>query len=249
MLLKIDTLHKRYGGVHALAGVSLQVEAGQVLGLMGDNGAGKSTLVKCITGSECPDSGTIAFNGAELVLGNPSASRAAGIEMIYQDLNLYPQADAIFNIFLGCELRLRVGKFRLPLLDKRTMQAAARQIVTQLNAEIDVSKPVRLLSGGQQQAIAIARALQLKPRLLIMDEPTAALGVKERSKVLGLIKTLKQQGLTVIIISHNLNDIFEVSDRVVLMRHGAMKADWFVSDTSPAQVSQSLLAEVDDGKG
>ncbi len=241
MLLHINELQKHYGGVHALAGVSLTVNTGEVVGLVGDNGAGKSTLMKCITGSESPDSGTITFNDAPLSFGDPHGSRRAGIEMIYQDLNLCPQHDATANIFLGREMKGSFFGVPLPFLDLAEMEKRAQALLGGLNSEINIRKCVGALSGGQQQAVAIARALLFKPKLLIMDEPTAALGVKESARVLDLIRTLKKQGISIILISHRLGDIFEVADRVVLMRHGAVVEDKAISETSIGELTSRIL--------
>ncbi len=233
--LEIHGLNKYYGGAQALKNVSFSLETGIVLGVVGDNGAGKSTLMKCITGAERPDSGFIRFNGQD-VSGRPRESRMAGIEMIYQDLNLCPQLDVAANIFLGREAAK--GYF----LDNRLMRSRAQDILGRLNADILVGVSAGLLSGGQQQAVAIARALLVNPRLLIMDEPTAALGVREAGKVLGLIQSLKAEGITVIIISHRLGDIFEVADRVILMRRGEIREDKPVSQISLKDIKEKIVS-------
>lgn len=234
--LEVNALNKHYGGVHALKDISFSLNAGTVLGLVGDNGAGKSTLMKCITGAENPDSGYIRFNGYD-VSHKPHDSRMAGIEMIYQDLNLCPQLDVTTNIFLGREIKTATC-----FLNDRLMQDKAREILERLNADISISTPAGLLSGGQQQAVAIARALLADPKLLIMDEPTAALGVREVEKVLKLIQSLKANGITVIIISHRLTDIFEVADRIILMRRGEIRDDKPVSQTSLQDITEKILA-------
>lgn len=243
MLLKIENLKKNYEGVQALDGISLSLEAGTVIGLAGDNGAGKSTLMKCITGAEIPDEGCITFNGKVLSPGDPHHSRSAGIEMVYQDLDLYPRQNTVFNIFSGRESLATFGNVRLPFLDKKGMEKTAKSVIEQLNAGIDVRKNVGSLSGGQRQAVAIARSLLCNPRLLIMDEPTAALGVQEVEKVLELIRTLKKQGIAVILVSHRLTDIFDVADRVVLMRHGKFYEDKNIADTSLQELTQKILAK------
>ncbi len=242
MLLQIERLVKNYGGVRALDDVSLSVAEASVVALLGDNGAGKSTLMKCVTGSELPDSGTIRFCGNELALGDPNLSRSAGIEMIYQNLELCPRHDGADNIFLGRELSLTVSGVRTPFLDKPAMERRARELVGQLNADIDVRKSTGLLSGGQQQAIAIARALLLQPKLLIMDEPAAALGPREAAKVIDLIRALKERGIGVILISHRLSDVFEVADRVVLMRHGAVAEDMAISEITLRGLTEKLVS-------
>ena len=241
MLLQIEHLHKYYGNVHALDDVSLALESGTVLGIVGDNGAGKSTLMKCITGSEKPSGGAIFFDNSPLPKGSPHASRQAGIEMIYQNLDLCLQQDVVENIFLGREKRIKVMGVEMPLLDITGMEREARTLIGRLNAEINVRKKAGALSGGQQQAVAIARALLFHPRLLIMDEPTAALGVREVAIVLDLIRALKKQGIAVILVSHRLGDIFEVADRVVLMRHGRLIEDKLIAETSLPELTQKII--------
>lgn len=235
-LLQIENLHKYYGGVHALNNISLSLEAGTVLGLVGDNGAGKSTLMKCITGAERQDNGQINFDGNVIEPGNTTHSRSLGIEMIYQNLNLCPQLDVTSNVFLGREIK---GKF---LLNNAKMKKKARDILSNLNAEIDTNSIVNELSGGQQQAIAIARAMAFNPKLIIMDEPTAALGVREVQKVLSLVKNLKKQGITVIIISHRLADIFEVADQIIFMRHGENLEDKSIDELSLQSLTKMLMS-------
>ncbi len=234
--LEIQSINKHYGGVHALKDVSFSLDAGTVLGLVGDNGAGKSTLMKCITGAENPDSGHIRFNDHD-VSHRPHDSRMAGIEMIYQDLNLCPQLNVTTNIFLGREIKTATC-----FLNDRLMQNKAQEILQRLNADIPINTPAGLLSGGQQQAVAIARSLLAEPKLLIMDEPTAALSVREVEKVLKLIQSLKANGITVVIISHRLSDIFEVADRVILMRRGEIREDKPISQTSLQDITEKMLA-------
>lgn len=241
MLLHIENLNKHYGGVQALEDVSLSLEAGMIVGLVGSNGAGKSTLMKCITGAEIPDTGSIILNGQPVNAGDPHHSRFAGIEMVYQDLDLCLQKNAIFNIFLGREYSITLCGIKTFILDKIQMERTAHALIGQLNANIDIRKKVSDLSGGQQQAVAIARSLLHQPHLLILDEPTAALGVQETVKVLELIKSLKQQGMTIILISHKLSDIFEVADRVILMRHGKICEDKKISETSLQELTRKII--------
>jgi len=241
MLLRVEHLNKHYGGVRALDDVSFIMDTATVLAIAGDNGAGKSTLMKCITGSEIPDSGKIVFNGQLLSFGDPHASRSAGIEMIYQNLDLCSEHDAVTNIFLGRELCMRPFGFRTPILALAEMRKKASSLMASLNIEIDMHKKVGSLSGGQQQAVAIARALLYQPKLLIMDEPTAALGVKETARVLDLIRALKKQGLAVILISHRLADIFEIADRIALMRHGKIVKDVPTRETTLPELTGEIL--------
>lgn len=238
-LLEVQNLQKYYGGVHALKDVSFAIAPEQVMGLAGDNGAGKSTLMQCITGAESPDSGRILFQDKPLNFGSPHFSRMAGIEMIYQDLNLCPQLDVVSNIFWGREKVKPLGKI---MLDHKAMFQKAQEVLGTLNAEIPLKAIAGNLSGGQQQAVAIARALLFEPKLLILDEPTAALGIKEVQKVLELIKSLKQQGIAVIIISHRLTDIYEVADRIIFMRRGEIREDKPVGDISMKELTEKIIA-------
>lgn len=241
MLLNIENLSKHYGGVIALDDVTLSIYQGEIIGLVGDNGAGKSTLMKCVTGSESYSKGKISFDDHQLPCGSPHESRSRGIEMIYQNLSLCLQQDVTSNIFLGREPALNMFGVRTPFLNLRQMKDKAASIIESLNTDIDVTKKVYELSGGQQQAVAIARSLLENPRLLIMDEPTAALGVKEVEKVLQLINSLKKQGIAVVLISHRLADIYAVADRVVLMSHGKIIEDKASSQISIQSLTQRML--------
>lgn len=241
MLLRVEKLHKYYGGVHALDDVSFALESGMVLAIAGDNGAGKSTLMKCITGSECPEDGDIFFDGEKLSSGDPHASRAVGIEMIYQHLDLCSGQNVVANIFLGCEPHRKMFGISTPWLDLAGMKHQAEDLIGRLNSEINSDKKAGELSGGQQQAVAIARALLGRPKLLIMDEPTAALGVKETAKVLDLIRSLKNQGLAIILISHRLADIFDVADRVILMRHGRIVRNTSIEEITLPELTEEIL--------
>ena len=208
-LMEVQGVGKRFGGVVALEGVDLELHRGECLAVAGDNGAGKSTLIKAIAGVHLPDEGRILYKGERVRFLNPSAARAAGIETIYQDLALADNLDIGANVFLGRERMTRLFGL-LPRLDQRAMRAEARTVLEQLEIDIDPRKvglPVRYLSGGQRQAVAIGRAIFWKAELLIMDEPTAALGVPEQRKVVELIHRLKAQGAAIIFISHNLQDM------------------------------------------
>ncbi len=208
-LLELTGVRKTFGAIEALRGVTFSVEAGSVVGLVGDNGAGKSTLMKTITGVYHPDEGEIRFDGQSLAGKDPGDIRRAGIEMIYQDLALAKMRDVASNIFLGRELTRSV--LGVKLIDSKRMRAEAQTMIARLGARIpSVAQMTGQLSGGQQQSVAIARALTFNPRLVIMDEPTAALAVREVEHVLDLIRTLKGQGIAVILISHRLTDVFSV---------------------------------------
>ncbi len=221
-LLRCRGIGKRFGGVRALEDVSFDLDGGEVLALAGDNGAGKSTLIKIISGVYHPDEGEILFDGERIAFDNPRAARDAGIETIYQDLALADNLDVGANVFLGREPATRLLGL-LPRVDRRRMREAAHEVLETLEIDIPPSKltePVRNLSGGQRQAVAIGRAIFWKARLLIMDEPTAALGVPEQRKVRELVHRLRGQGVAVIYISHNLQDIMAVADRILVLRRG-----------------------------
>ena len=230
-ILQIAGLTKRFGGLTAVDSVSLAVHPGEVVGLLGDNGAGKSTLIKMISGVYAPDDGTIEVDGREVRFATPQDARSQGIETIYQDLALCENLDAGANIFLGREPLRQRGPVRV--IDRAFMERESRQVLDQLDIRIpDMRNPIRLMSGGQRQAVAIARAVYWKARLMIMDEPTAALGVPEQRKVLSLVQTLRERGVPVILISHNMHDVFAVADRVIVMRRGRKAGERAISATS-----------------
>jgi len=235
-ILQVKELYKRFGGLVAVDHVSLDVHPGEVVGLLGDNGAGKSTLIKMISGAYKPDSGQILLNGEAVSFSTPLEARRRGIETIYQDLALCDNLDAGANIFLGRErMRRQLGIIRV--LDRPYMLREARQVLDQLDIRIpELRTPIRQLSGGQRQAVSIARAVYWKAHLMIMDEPTAALGVPEQLKVLELIRTLRNQGVPVILISHNMLDVFAVADRVIVMRRGSKSGERRISETNENEV-------------
>jgi ABC-type sugar transport system ATPase subunit len=235
-VLQVNNLSKHFGGLLAVDAVSLSIYPGEVVGLLGDNGAGKSTLIKLISGVHQPDDGTIAFNGSLVHHASPLDARKHGIETIYQDLALCENLDAPTNIFLGREPTRRKFGF-ISVVDRAFMHEEARQILSQLDIHMhDLSAPMQLLSGGQRQAVAIARALYWNARLMIMDEPTAALGVPEQMKVLDLVRKLRSQEIPVIIISHNLQDVFSVADRVIVLRRGRKVGERTVSETDSNEI-------------
>jgi len=239
-LLELADVRKSFGSIEALRGVSFGVEAGSVVALVGDNGAGKSTLMKTITGVHRPDGGRIVFDGASLTQLDPRGIRERGIEMIYQDLALAKMRDVATNIFLGREItRSLLG---IKLIDHKRMQREAAAMIQKLGARIQsVTQIAGLLSGGQQQSVAIARALTFNPKLVIMDEPTAALAVREIEHVLDLIRRLKAHGIAVILISHRLTDVFAVCDRIVVLRQGAVIADDPTTETSMSAVVSHIV--------
>jgi ABC-type sugar transport system ATPase subunit len=241
-LLRLVEARKSFGSVEVLRGVSLDFAAGEVVGVVGDNGAGKSTLMKCITGVYRLDSGEIWFDGQRRTVVHPRESRALGIEMIYQDLALAGRQDVASNIFLGREPLWKAPGLPISLIDWNRMERDAEAIIHRLGARIaSVRSRTDRLSGGQRQSVAIARALTFQPRLVIMDEPTAALAVREVTHVLELIRELKRQGIAVILISHRLTDIFEVSDRIVTLRQGEVVAAEAVADTSMNRVVSHIV--------
>ncbi len=235
-VLQAKELQKRFGGLVAVDHVSLEIRSGEVVGLLGDNGAGKSTLIKLISGVYRPDGGQIIFNNEEVSFSSPMEARNRGIETIYQDLALCENLDAVSNIFLGRErVRRRLGLLRE--LDDGYMFKETRKILDQLDIKIpDPLKPIRLLSGGQRQAVAIARAIYWNARLMIMDEPTAALGVVEQQKVLQLVRTLRAHRVPVILISHNMQDVFAVADRAIVMRHGKKAGEVLIEETNSNEI-------------
>jgi len=239
-VLTVNNVSKRFGGVHALNDVSLELFAGEVLALAGDNGAGKSTLIKIISGVHRPDEGHLWYNGAEAHFENPQQARAHGIETIYQDLALADNLDVGANVFLGREPVKHLLGF--PFLDRKRMRTEAAEALRPLDIRIHrFDLPLRALSGGQRQAVAIGRAVHWKAKVLIMDEPTAALGVPEQRKVIALIKGLKQSGVGVIFISHNLVDIFAVSDRIVVLRRGIKAGERTMTETTPDEIVRLMV--------
>lgn len=240
-LLEARNVSKRFLGVHALQGVSMKVHAGEVVALAGDNGAGKSTLTKTISGVYRADDGEILFQGKPTFFETPHAARDAGIETIYQDLALADNLSIGANIFLGREPVKKAFGF-LPVLDRGKMADAAKVTMARLDFHVNrLDAPVSNFSGGQRQAVAIGRAIYWDAQVLIMDEPTAALGVPEQRKVLSLIQSLKAQGKGVIFISHNLSDIFAVSDRIVVLRRGVLAGERRISETNPDEVVRLMV--------
>jgi D-xylose transport system ATP-binding protein len=219
---ELQGVQKRYGGVTALRGVDLAVHTGEVLALVGDNGAGKSTLIKTISGAVRADEGSFFVEGKQVALGTPHAASALGIATVYQDLALCENLDVVANLFLGGELGRRPFFGVLRRLSDPEMERRASETLATLGAELPgLRRPVSGLSGGQRQAIAVGRALLWGSRLVMLDEPTAALGVKQTAQVLDLVRRLAEQGQAVILISHSLPDVFAVADRICVLRLGA----------------------------
>ncbi len=240
-VLSVRNLTKRFGGVHALEGVDFDLHAGEVLALAGDNGAGKSTLIKTICGVHQANEGEIRFRGQAVSFANPRAAREAGIETIYQDLALADNLDVGANVFLGREpMTRRWGLF--PALDRARMAREAKRVIETLDIALPrLDRPVRALSGGQRQAVAIGRAIFWNAEVLIMDEPTAALGVPEQRKVVALIRGLKAANKAVIFISHNLADIFAVADRILVLRRGRKAGERLTAETNGDEVVKLMV--------
>jgi simple sugar transport system ATP-binding protein len=242
-LLTLESIGRSFGAIQALTDVDLSIASGEIVGLMGDNGAGKSTLAKLIAGNFPPSSGSMTFDGHQVAFARPLDARAAGIEVVYQDLALADNLSAAANVFLGRELHRRVGPFRL--LDHRRMQQRAVALFRELKSETRAEDLVRQMSGGQRQAVAIARTRLVDARLIIMDEPTAAISVRQIAEVLALIGRLRDAGIAVILISHRMPDIFETCDRVVVMRRGRKVADKSIAASSPQEVTALITGALE----
>jgi simple sugar transport system ATP-binding protein len=243
-LIEMRDISKTFGAVRALHHVDLSVDRGEVLGLVGDNAAGKSTLMKVLSGALQHDTGEIRIDGRPVSYADPTAARALGIEMIYQDFALVPQLTVTENIFLGREIRRSVAGVKL--LDKRRMNERASQLFAALGLRVpSVTAPVQTLSGGQQQAVAIARATGFEAKVVIMDEPTANLGAPAIEKVRETIVRLKEAGVTVIVISHRLEDIFAVGDRFMVMKRGRLVGTRIVGDTTSDEIVAMIVTGSD----
>jgi ABC-type sugar transport system ATPase subunit len=241
-ILSLRGVSKNYGAVSALQGVDLDVHPGDVLALCGDNGAGKSTLIKIISGAEEPSAGTISLKGERVDFHSPQDALSKGVATIYQDLALAPRLSIFENVFLGAELTRSVGLPFLRILDKARMAREAQSYIRRLAVGIDdMRRPVASLSGGQRQAVAIARALLWNADIIIMDEPTAALGVKETAQVLDLIVRLKAEGHTVVLISHNMHDVSKVATRVAILRNGRKIVDRSSGGLSAEELSRMIM--------
>ncbi|MBX3596773.1 MAG: sugar ABC transporter ATP-binding protein [Rhizobiaceae bacterium] len=226
---------KRFGALTALSGIDLTIRSGEVLALLGDNGAGKSTFIKVVSGAHPPSDGTILIEGQPVSFNSPKDAADAGIATIFQELALSENLSISENVFLGRELTNTV--LGVPFLRRNEMKQRVAGLLDELDADIsDAEAPVGSLSGGQRQAVAICRALNLNARLVIMDEPTAALAVAETRKVLGLTRRLAERGCAVVLISHNISDVFEVADRMVVFRRGRKVAERLRNETTPEEI-------------
>ncbi|EFL28430.1 MULTISPECIES: ATP-binding cassette domain-containing protein [Streptomyces] len=240
-LLTLRGVSKRFGGVQALVDVDLQIRAGEVVALVGDNGAGKSTLVKVIAGVGPADQGVIEWEGHTVQIRRPHDAQALGIAAVYQDLAMCESLDVVGNLFLGREVH------RAGILDEVEMERRARELMHTLSIRIpDVRAPVAILSGGQRQAVAISRSLLGAPKVLLLDEPTAALGVEQTSQLLDLIEELRDRGLGVLLISHNMGDIKAVADRVAVLRLGRNNGLFEVPTTTQERIISSITGAADN---
>ncbi len=236
-LVEMKNMSISFGGIHAVDGVDVDLFPGEVVGLLGHNGAGKSTLIKMLSGAYRGDSGEIKINGELVEINNPRDAKKVGIETIYQTLALADNVDAASNLFLGRELKTKWGT-----LDDVAMEAAAREVMQRLNPNFRKFKdPVRALSGGQRQSIAIARAIYFNARIIIMDEPTAALGPQETAQVAELTKHLKQEGIGIFLISHDIHDVFDLADRVAVMKNGQLVGTARTSDVTKDEVLGMII--------
>lgn len=242
-VLELVGLSKNFGAIEALKRVSLRIEKGEVIGLMGDNGAGKSTLVKIIAGNFRPSAGRILLKDQEAVFHGPLDARRHGIEIVYQDLALCDNLTAAANVFLGRELTRRFGPVRIN--DYAAMNRRAAELFQELKSETRPRDLVRQMSGGQRQAVAIARTRLSNADIVLMDEPTAAISVRQVVEVLNLIRQLRDQGVAVVLISHRMPDVFGLADRVVVLRRGEVVADKPVARTSPEEVTGLITGAIE----
>ena len=241
-LLEVRNVSKSFGAIHAVNDISWSIEPGEVVGLMGDNGAGKSTLVKLIAGNFPPTDGEVLVDGEVCHFHKPIQARAKGIEVVYQDLALADNLTAAQNVFLGRELNKGFWPFRV--LDKQAMIDRSAKLFDELKSETRPRDLVKKMSGGQRQAVAIARTRLSNAKLVLMDEPTAAISVRQVAQVLELIRRLKHQDVAVILISHRMPDVFAVSDRIIVMRRGGKVADKATASTSPEEITGLITGAI-----
>jgi len=240
-LLELRGISKNFGSVQALTDVDFEVRSGEVMALVGDNGAGKSTLIKCVAGAHSPDGGEVFFDGEEVQIHGAKDAAKLGIEVVYQDLALCDNLDVVQNMYLGREERDWLQRLKEPVMEAKTAQTMKGLAVTTIPS---IRQPVATLSGGQRQSVAVARAVMWNSRLVILDEPTAALGVSQTQQVLELVLRLAEQGLAVVLISHNLHDIFEVATRMTVLRLGRNVAVYERAKTTQQEVVQAITAGV-----
>jgi simple sugar transport system ATP-binding protein len=241
-LLELRSIAKHFGAIEALKGVDLDLEPGEVLGLMGDNGAGKSTLVKIIAGNFPPSEGEVRLEGRSCHFHKPVDARAEGIEVVYQDLALCDNLTSAANVFLGREMRRKFGVFKV--LDYRSMYERAGELFAELKSETRPRDLVKQMSGGQRQAVAIARTRLSEAKIVLMDEPTAAISVRQVAEVLDLIRRLRDQAIAVILISHRMPDVFAVCDRIAVLRRGRKVAEKAIAESSPEEVTGLITGAI-----
>jgi len=241
-VLQLRNVSKNFGAIRALNDVNLTLEPGEVLGLMGDNGAGKSTLVKIMAGNFPPSSGQIILEEGPVVFHKPVEARQKGIEIVYQDLALCNNLTAAANVFLGRELKTGFGPFRI--LNFKAMYDRSAELFNELKSETRPRDVVRRMSGGQRQAVAIARTRLSNSKVVLLDEPTAAISVRQVAEVLDLIRRLRDQGVAVVLISHRMPDVFAVCDRVFVMRRGNKVAEKPISQSSPEEVTGLITGAI-----
>ena len=242
-VLELSYISKHIGAIRAVNGVSLTLEPGEVVGLMGDSGAGKSTLVKMIAGNFLPPAGAMKMDGREIVLHRPVEARRHGIEIVHQDLALCNNLTAAANVFLGREMRIGLGPLRI--LDYASMYRRAGELFAELKSETRPRDVIRQMSGGQRQAVAIARTMLSNAKVVLMDEPTAAISVRQVAEVLNHIKHLRDQGVAIVLISHRMPDVFSVGDRVVVLRRGRKVADKRIAQSSPEEVTGLITGAIE----
>jgi simple sugar transport system ATP-binding protein len=242
-ILELQNISKHFGAIHAVNDVSISLEPGEVVGLMGDNGAGKSTLVKMIAGNFLPTSGQIRIEGQNVHLTRPVAARRAGIEIVHQDLALCNNLTAAANVFLGREARKGAGPFSI--IDYPYMYKRAGELFMELKSETRPRDLIKQMSGGQRQAVAIARTMLSKPKVVLMDEPKAAISVRQVAEVLNHIRQLRDQGVAIVLISHRMPDVFAVGDRVIVLRRGRKVADKRIAQSSPEEVTGLITGAIE----
>jgi simple sugar transport system ATP-binding protein len=242
-VLELTNISKHFGAIQALNDISVTLEPGQVVGLMGDNGAGKSTLVKIIAGNFRQSHGSMRMEGKDLILHRPVDAREHGIEIVHQDLALCNNLTAAANVFLGREVRRGVGPFQV--LDYMRMYRRSAEIFKELKSETRPRDLVKQMSGGQRQAVAIARTMLSEAKIVLMDEPTAAISVRQVAEVLNLIRQLRDRGIAVVLISHRMPDVFTVADRIVVLRRGRKVADKPIAGSSPEEVTGLITGAIE----
>ena len=242
-VLELANISKHFGAIQAVNDVSFTLDAGEVVGLMGDNGAGKSTLVKMVAGNFLPSEGTMRMDGREIVLHRPLEARRHGIEIVHQDLALCDNLTAAANVFLGREMRVGLGP--ISVLDYAGMYRRSGKLFADLKSETRPRDLIKQMSGGQRQAVAIARTMLADAKIVLMDEPTAAISVRQVAEVLNHIRHLRDQGIAIVLISHRMPDVFDVADRIIVLRRGRKVAERPVAATSPEEITGLITGAIE----